>query len=117
MATYVVQHDYRSSRGVLDAGSTVELDEADAEWFENDSPGLLVPADEAPANECPTGSADEVLAWVGDDRERAAVALEHELAGKGRKGLTADLEALLLADQAGDEPEGEGGDGDDAAVD
>lgn len=39
----------------------------------------------------PTGTVDEVLAWVGDDRDRAARALEVELSGKNRASLVAAL--------------------------
>ncbi len=43
----------------------------------------------------PEGTADEVLAWVGEDAERAAAALEAEQArAKPRSTLVAQLEKL-----------------------
>lgn len=46
MPQYVINHSYRASRdgqpiGPWSAGDTVELSEADAEWLERDSPGVL----------------------------------------------------------------------------
>lgn len=43
---YTVNHPYTASRdgrtfGPWDKGETVELDQADAEWIERDSPGVL----------------------------------------------------------------------------
>lgn len=98
---YHVQHDYRSGRGAYEAGTVVDIDEAEAEWLNTDSPGLLLAEgdqgepdlDEYPAD----GSADDVLAWVGADLERAQFALDKECEGKQRKGLTEDL-AKLIAD-------------------
>lgn len=46
----------------------------------------------------PTGSAAEVMAWVGDDMDRAKAALDAENAGKQRVGLTNDLENMLAED-------------------
>ena len=45
----------------------------------------------------PTGSIAELLEWVGEDEERAAAALEAELAGHGRKTLVSKLENILGA--------------------
>lgn len=42
----------------------------------------------------PTGSIDDVLAWVGDDHDRAQRALEAERAGQQRTTLIGKLEAL-----------------------
>ncbi|HEV2778546.1 MAG TPA: hypothetical protein VGX25_04025 [Actinophytocola sp.] len=42
----------------------------------------------------PAGTAEEVLAWVGDDVDRAQRALVAELSGKNRSGLTAQLQRL-----------------------
>ena len=58
------------------------------------------PAPAAPLGsgpEVPDGSVDEVLAWVGDDRDRAAQALEVEQAKDedARKTLLEPLEDLL----------------------
>jgi hypothetical protein len=48
----------------------------------------------------PEGTTAEILAWVGDDKDRAQRALDTENADeKPRKGLTGDLEALLEEDE------------------
>lgn len=47
----------------------------------------------------PDGSAAVVMSWVGDDPERAQAALTAEQAGQQRKGLTADLEKMLAAEE------------------
>lgn len=52
------------------------------------------------AGDVPDGNAEQVLTWVGDDRERAQRALDAERAGKQRSGLTAQLEKLAEVDQA-----------------
>lgn len=41
----------------------------------------------------PEGTIDEVLAWVGDDPDRAAQALQAEREGKQRATLISELEA------------------------
>lgn len=46
MATYSVNHNYSALRdgvrfGPYEAGTTVELETADAEWVNRDSPGTL----------------------------------------------------------------------------
>lgn len=46
MATYAVNHHYRSFRdgvqyGPYEPGTFVQLDEVDAEWVNRDSPGTL----------------------------------------------------------------------------
>lgn len=47
----------------------------------------------------PDGTSAEVLAWVGDDVERAHEALEKELTHKApRKTLIADLEKLTTSE-------------------
>lgn len=48
MAAYIVNHAYRALRdgavyGPYVPGTTVELDPADAEWVNRDSPGALSP--------------------------------------------------------------------------
>lgn len=53
------------------------------------------PAPEVNSDEVPTGTVAAVLGWVGDDRERAARALEVESAAeKPRTTLVGALEAL-----------------------
>lgn len=53
MAAYAVRHGYAATRdgrrfGPWQAGDIVDLDPADAEWVERDSPGALAPAEAAP---------------------------------------------------------------------
>jgi len=55
-----------------------------------------VPAEGVKVSEdVPDGTADEVLAWVGGDFERAVAAEAAELAGKRRKTLLADLAKII----------------------
>jgi len=54
MPRYTVNHNYKAFSdgkhyGPLVGGTTVELDEADAEWVNRDSPGCLSPEGEEPA--------------------------------------------------------------------
>lgn len=66
MPQYNVQHRYRSYRdgqqfGPWQAGETVELDVADAEWVNRDSEGCLAPveaAEEKPGGRQQTKAAD-----------------------------------------------------------
>lgn len=57
---------------------------------------LAVQEEEVESN-VPVGSIKEVLAWVGDDQERALEALEAEEAGSQRKTLVGALEEILSA--------------------
>lgn len=45
-------------------------------------------------NGVPEGTIDEVLAWVGDDEEKAQLALDAETAGKNRTSLVNKLKAI-----------------------
>ncbi|HEU4542205.1 MAG TPA: hypothetical protein VFR23_13840 [Jiangellaceae bacterium] len=46
MARYEVQHSYRSNDyGPFEKGTQIELDPAEAEWINKDSPGTLVEVD------------------------------------------------------------------------
>jgi hypothetical protein len=56
-------------------------------------PEGTVPVEET--SEVPEGSAADVLAWVGDDVDRAKAAAEAEVTGKGRKTLLADLDRII----------------------
>lgn len=47
-----------------------------------------------PLADVPAGTANEVLDWVGEDSERAKLALEKEQQGNKRKTLLTKLEAL-----------------------
>lgn len=53
---------------------------------------------EEPTSNVPAGTVNEILEWVGDDKERASEALEAEKAGAGRKTLVSALEDLLSED-------------------
>jgi hypothetical protein len=75
------------------------VEEAD---FENDAdvyreePDVEVSA--APHTEVPTapeGSVKDVLAWVGDDPEKAQAALDAEKAGEQRSTLISKLENII----------------------
>jgi hypothetical protein len=49
---------------------------------------------ERPQLVAPEGTIEQVRAWVGDDRQRAEVALAAEWDGKQRRTLIAELERL-----------------------
>jgi hypothetical protein len=71
--------------------------EAPAETVEVSEPAPVVaPAETAPVEESvPDGTADEIMAWVGTDTERALAAIEaEENRERPRKTLLAKLEAL-----------------------
>ncbi len=58
---------------------------------------VLLPGDEEPV---PTGTAAEILAWVGDDSARAEAALDIERAkDKPRVGLTGELEKIVAVEE------------------
>lgn len=51
---------------------------------------------EPPAPKAPTGTNKEILAWVGDDKERAELAhAAEESADRPRKGLLKELAEIL----------------------
>lgn len=54
-----------------------------------------VKAQEVKELEAPKGTVSEVLAWVGDDKDKAKVALEAEQDGAKRVTLIRDLEEIL----------------------
>jgi hypothetical protein len=57
------------------------------------------PEPEATGSEVPEGTTAEILAWVGDDQERAQAALDAEQASdKPRVGLTGELEKILATE-------------------
>lgn len=105
MPLFTVHHDYRSSRGVLEAGATVDLADDEAEWFNADSPGVLEPAGDDNQGGVPKGNVDDIVAWVRGSApdeepaegwdERAQEALDAELAGKDRPSLVKQLKAVL----------------------
>lgn len=57
--------------------------------------------------EVPAGSISEVLQWVGDDTERAELALAHETANHGRKTLVEKLNVLVHGEDEADVDEDE----------
>jgi hypothetical protein len=70
-------------------------------WGDDDNQGPKAasqePEDEA--NEVPTGTTKEILAWAGDDKERAQRALDAENENdEPRKGLVKELNARLEKD-------------------
>lgn len=69
----------------------VEEDPADPA-NDNEEPA---PAEDASAESVPDGTAGDVLAWVGDDVDRAKAAAAAEVEGKGRKTLLADLDRII----------------------
>lgn len=64
---------------------------------EQTSPG---PAEDLDGDGVPDGTRDQVLEWVGDDRQRAQAAWDAEVAkgDKARSTLLATLEQLLSAE-------------------
>lgn len=78
--------DYLETRG-----RTWELEQAKA-LLGGADPGETPSA--ASDDEVPDGTVEEVLAWVGDDKDRAARALDAELDGKDRTTLVEALEGL-----------------------
>lgn len=74
------------------------LDDEEPPVVDEFSAEVLAAATEADFAEVPTGTADEVLAWVTDDRVRAVLALAAERGReKPRSGLTDKLEKLVAA--------------------
>lgn len=50
---------------------------------------------EAKSEEVPVGTVDEILNWVGDDKDRAKAALKAEKSGKKRKSLIEELNDII----------------------
>jgi len=57
----------------------------------------VVTVEESYMDEVPEGSIKTVLAWVGDDKDRAAAALDAEKDGQQRSTLTKELEEILAS--------------------
>lgn len=57
--------------------------------------GEVVAPEEPKTPEVPAGSISEVLAWVGDDLDRAKLALDAEKAGHARKSLVKKLTGIV----------------------
>lgn len=60
------------------------------------------PAADVDSDGVPDGNVGQVLGWVGDDLDRARLALDAELAGKNRAGITGPLSKLLEVAEADD---------------
>lgn len=67
---------------------------APVEEIDAPAPAELPPPDPGAV---PDGSVAVVLAWVGDDRDKATRALDTERAGKDRAGIAGPLTKLLEA--------------------
>lgn len=77
-------------RAYDDTESSVEADEPQ----QTEAPEPEPVKNEEP--EVKTGTTKEVLEWVGDDKERARLALEHEEKDSSpRKGLVRELNEIL----------------------
>jgi hypothetical protein len=75
---------------------TVEVREpAPAEAPTNDAVELVEQPAGTADGDVPDGSAADVLAWVGDNVDRAKAAAAAEVEGKGRKTLLADLDRII----------------------
>jgi hypothetical protein len=73
---------------------------ASSDPYAVDASGSVVPEDSvsepAQQNIVPKGTSAEVLDWVGDDKDRARLALaSEEETSKPRKGLVEELNTLL----------------------
>lgn len=91
-------------------GVVVNVDEVTAERLVADGwapagTNAPAPTDDGQNDEVPSGSVAELTDWVGEDRGRAARALEAEQARgeKARSSLVAYLTKLLDAEQSDDE--------------
>ncbi len=77
MNEHITLHDPRSGRTIT-VRPTVAV-QLERKGWSRAEPAVSEPATaEAPAAAAPTGTVVEVLAWVGDDPDRAAVALMAE---------------------------------------
>jgi hypothetical protein len=94
----VMPHDLPLPSGIAD-----RVQRGDLRLVNEDGTLLADPAEEPPVVESPpdpdavpTGTIDDVLAWVGDDNDRAARALEAEQAkgDQARSTLVAKLTAM-----------------------
>lgn len=70
---------------------------ADGLVSEEDRDEAVIDDDVDTDDQVPDGTADEVLAWVGSDPERAKLALAAEQAGQKRSTLTDKLTKLAEA--------------------
>jgi hypothetical protein len=90
----VMPHDLPLPSGIADrvARGQLRLVNEDGSAIQGDASTVRAPAPDGP----PAGTAEQVLAWVGDDPQRAAAALDAEKASeKPRKGLVSALEPLV----------------------
>lgn len=86
---YMAQDAPKTEEAVYTTEATVEAPKVEA-------PTAVVPQNVPvqPVEAVPEGSIKEVLAWVGDDAEKAQKALEAENNGDKRSSLISKLEAL-----------------------
>lgn len=92
----VMEHDLPLPAGIADRVARGDLRLVNPDGTDITAEPSVV---DDPVAEVPSGSVADVVAWVGEDRERAAMALEVE-AAKGdnaRKTLIAGLTELLGA--------------------
>ena len=79
---------------------SIAKDSKESKKDEEPAPEAQVEESSTGGGEVPDGTTAEVLAWVGDDKERAQAALDKENADESpRKGLTGELEKLLEDDE------------------
>lgn len=92
------KEEARANLEYLDTrGRTWELEQAKRLILENS--GKSAPSAAPSGDEVPEGTVDEVLAWVGDDKDRAQQALDaEEDSDKPRSTLVEALEALVEAE-------------------
>ena len=77
----------------------VSTEQMTQRWIDSLGEPVTEPEKTESPDAVPDGSAAVVMSWVGDDADRAQAALTAEQAGQQRKGLTADLEKMLAAEE------------------
>jgi len=90
LAEKVAEADHEHTEAVQAEAEQPEVGPRDP----GDHAGQDNPDSSDDSSDVPQGSVDEVLAWVGDDRDRASRALEAERSGQQRTTLIAKLEAI-----------------------
>lgn len=87
MSRYIVQHAYKAFRdgqlfGPWEADLEIEIEEADAEWINRDSPDTLAPVDDKSGTPAPVDDEPDTLAPVDD---KPAMRRTGTSTGKGRR--------------------------------
>jgi hypothetical protein len=85
-----VPHDFESTPAGMDPGLPAQEQHTDTQGSAEQVNQADYPAE---------GTKDEVLAWVKDDPDRAAVALRRERSGRQRSTLVSELEAVITKDR------------------